>query len=68
MFVRRLLLTSVFVWSGLAMAAPARADGLVADHESADLSAIPAHWIQRAKQTLRIAYSRTSHGSQITTA
>jgi len=64
--VRRLLFSLVFVWIGLATAATALADGIVADHECTDLSVVPERWVGRAKETLRIAYGHTSHGSQIT--
>jgi hypothetical protein len=37
------------------------------DHRVADLSSIPAQWIDSAKHTLRIAYGHTSHGSQLIT-
>jgi hypothetical protein len=39
--------------------------GSVIDHTSADLSKIPVEWINKAKETLHIAYAHTSHGSQI---
>jgi predicted small secreted protein len=46
---------------------PIPATGLVFDHQHTDLSHVPAQWIQTAKQSLRIAYGHTSHGSQIVT-
>jgi hypothetical protein len=39
---------------------------IIADHTSMKLSSIPSDWISSAKQNLHIAYSHTSHGSQIT--
>jgi len=40
---------------------------LIIDHNSTSLSMIPSSAIQQAKNTLHIAYTHTSHGSQITT-
>ena len=40
---------------------------LIFDHQHTNLSRVPAEWINTAKQTLRIAYGHTSHGSQIVT-
>lgn len=39
---------------------------IIADHTSIKLTSIPSDRISSAKQTLHIAYSHTSHGSQIT--
>lgn len=39
---------------------------IVADHNSIKLASIPSQWISEAKRKLNIAYSHTSHGSQIT--
>lgn len=39
---------------------------IIIDHTSAKLSSIPSEWISTAKQNLHIAYSHTSHGSQLT--
>jgi hypothetical protein len=36
------------------------------DHRFIDISEIPGYWIEKAKETLHIAYGHTSHGSQIT--
>jgi len=41
--------------------------GIVIDHNNTDLSLIPEYWLNRAKTDLYIAYSHTSHGSQIIT-
>jgi hypothetical protein len=41
-------------------------DAVLADHSSAKLASIPEQWIQTAKGNLHIAYSHTSHGSQLT--
>jgi len=35
-------------------------------HTSINITDIPDHWIEEAKETLHIAYGHTSHGSQIT--
>lgn len=40
---------------------------MVVNHSSINISAIPEEWIIKAKDSLRIAYGHTSHGSQITT-
>lgn len=40
---------------------------IFADHTSTDIDAVPADWIEQAKETLHIAYGHTSHGSQLTT-
>ena len=37
---------------------------VIIDHTTADLDQIPAYWIRRAKDELRVAYGHTSHGSQ----
>ncbi len=39
---------------------------IAADHNSVKLASIPSQWISEAKRKLNIAYSHTSHGSQIT--
>ena len=39
---------------------------LVIDHRHADVAALTAAQINRAKATLHIAYAHTSHGSQLT--
>ena len=41
-------------------------DGLVIDHTSVKLTSIPSEWISAARENLHIAYSHTSHGSQLT--
>ena len=46
---------------------PTRAQGIIANHTTTDITAIPEADILRAKETLHIAYGHTSHGSQITT-
>ena len=41
-------------------------DGLIIDHTTVKLASIPSEWISAAKENLHIAYSHTSHGSQLT--
>ncbi len=41
-------------------------DDYIIDHRCVKLASIPATWITSAKQKLHIAYSHTSHGSQVT--
>lgn len=41
--------------------------GFVIDHNNTDLSLIPEYWLNKTKTDLQIAYSHTSHGSQIIT-
>ena len=45
---------------------PVPAEGGIIGHNAIDLSSIPGEWIEKAKETLHIAYGHTSHGSQIT--
>ncbi len=45
----------------------ATTSGFIVDHTHTNLSDIPDEWIARVKSDLHIAYSHTSHGSQLTT-
>jgi len=45
---------------------PVIGDGLIIDHSTVKLATIPSEWIAAAKEDLHIAYSHTSHGSQLT--
>lgn len=45
---------------------PVAGDGLIIDHSCRKLASIPSEWILAAKDNLHIAYSHTSHGSQLT--
>jgi len=45
---------------------PLMNEGFIIDHSSVKLSSIPSEWILAAKENLHIAYSHTSHGSQLT--
>lgn len=47
--------------------APEVTDAIIVDHQSTDLSKIPALYLADAKEMFRVAYGHTSHGSQITT-
>lgn len=40
--------------------------GFIIDHSSTRLSSIPVSWVSEAKAKLHIAFSHSSHGSQIT--
>ncbi len=42
------------------------ATGMIIDHNCIKLSSVPFEYISGAKQSLHIAYSHTSHGSQVT--
>lgn len=44
---------------------PPAASAVVVDHTSTDLIAVPDEWIEKAEESLCIAYGHTSHGSQI---
>ena len=43
-----------------------KTNAIIINHSTARLTGIPAEWIQKAKETLHIAYGHTSHGSQLT--
>lgn len=45
---------------------PVTGEGIIIDHTSTKLASIPSEWISAAKDNLHIAYSHTSHGSQLT--
>lgn len=45
---------------------PLNANTIIIDHSTAKLAAIPDEWISSAKEKLHIAFSHTSHGSQLT--
>lgn len=45
---------------------PPTVESVKVDHLSAKLASIPAEWITAAKENLHIAYSHSSHGSQLT--
>ncbi len=44
-----------------------RAEPIIIDHNCINLDEIPAVYVEKAKQDIRILYGHTSHGSQITT-
>lgn len=39
---------------------------IVVDHQHTDISRIPMRWIQAVRETVRVHYAHTSHGSQLT--
>ncbi len=43
-------------------------NSFIIDHNCATLSSIPEEWVEKAKKILHIAYSHTSHGSQLVTS
>lgn len=55
-----LLLAGVFAFSASALGNP-----LTIDHTCTDLDKVPVSFIQKARDTFKIAYGHTSHGSQI---
>ncbi len=40
-------------------------DAIIIDHTCTDLNQVPASWVELAKQTFKMSYGHTSHGSQI---
>ncbi len=46
---------------------PPAGKAIIVDHTATDLSRIPAHWLEQAKQTVIWAYGSTSHGTQLWT-
>ncbi len=62
--VRNLCLVLTLI---LGLAVEAQAVGILIDHNDTDITALSQADMQRAKDTLHIAYGHTSHGSQITT-
>jgi len=42
-------------------------NALIVDHKHANINKIPDKWIKKAKESLRIGYGHTSHGSQLVT-
>ncbi|OQX18174.1 MAG: hypothetical protein BWK76_08245 [Desulfobulbaceae bacterium A2] len=59
-----LFIAAVFI---LFVSRLAGADALIIDHYDTDITGLTAAEIQKAKDTLHIAYGHTSHGSQIST-
>lgn len=53
-----------FVLGGTSQSSAA---AIIIDHTCTGLDQVPVSWIQQAKDTFRIWYGHTSHGSQITT-
>ena len=42
-----------------------QSQGIIIDHLTTELSAIPSNWIDSAKIKLNVTYQHTSHGSQL---
>jgi hypothetical protein len=61
----RISIIILCVLNGLGFAQ--RTEPLIIDHTCTDITKIPESAILQAKESLHIAYSHTSHGSQITT-
>jgi hypothetical protein len=66
-----LILSAIGLFSGCSKVddndpIPANSESIIVDHLSTKLATIPAEWITAAKADLHIAYSHTSHGSQLT--
>ena len=49
----------------LAAGGPAAAQSIIIDHRNATHQGVPVSAVQRARETLHIAYGHTSHGSQL---
>lgn len=49
------------------LSAPALSAAIIIDHTCTDITKIPDSWLTKVKNTLRVHYAHTSHGSQITT-
>jgi hypothetical protein len=63
--VRTLALLGLLALAFLQSALPAQGPALIIDHTCIDLDKVPASYIEKAKNSFRIAYGHTSHGSQI---
>ncbi|MBK8475954.1 MAG: fibronectin type III domain-containing protein [Opitutaceae bacterium] len=59
------LLASLLIAALCLPTGPAFGQGLIVDHTKTTITQIPEAAILQAKQTLRIAYGHTSHGSQL---
>jgi hypothetical protein len=46
---------------------PSAGQAIVIDHTAIDITQIPPHWLEQAKQTVVWAYGSTSHGTQLWT-
>jgi hypothetical protein len=62
-----LVVAGLGIMSALTLPALAADQPMIIDHNCANLGQVPAEWIERAKQNLRLSYGHTSHGSQIVT-
>jgi hypothetical protein len=43
------------------------AQPIIIDHRCTDLSQVPEYWIRQARNTVKLSYGHTSHGSQLVT-
>jgi len=59
--------TFTFLGLILLFALPALGQPIIIDHTSTDLAKVPPAWISQARNSLRISYGHTSHGSQLVT-
>ena len=51
----------------VSLSTPVFSQAIVIDHTCTDITQIPDSWLTQVKNTLRVHYAHTSHGSQITT-
>ncbi len=58
-------MASLLIAAFCLLTGPASGQGLIVDHSTTTITQIPEAAILQAKQTLRIAYGHTSHGSQL---
>ena len=61
---------SILAYAGLSAACAmssgaAMGQAMIVDHGCTDISQVPANYIEKAKETFKVAYGHTSHGSQI---
>jgi hypothetical protein len=59
------LLSALFIFGCSKSENSTGSNDLIIDHHSVSLNTIPSEWIASAKKDLHIAYSHTSHGSQL---
>ncbi len=67
MFTKKIVLLFVasFLFLFVTPLVQARDYPVIVDHNCIKIDKIPERWISKAKQTFKIAYGHTSHGSQI---
>ncbi len=64
--MKRFLIVSILMLLWLPFAGIAQ-EAVIIDHNCTDYTQIPDSWIQAVKNSLRIGYGHTSHGSQLVT-